>query len=327
MRDRVDQGFPGRDTMPAQDDLAKLINLLAPGVAMPETREGRWRLFRALVNLRAPGPVSAAFLELQDRLLKSEIAAKGITREPGTGPRPRTGCISGRGTSPPSRWTGSSTRPTAPCWGCFHPGHDCIDNVIHTYAGVQLRQACAEIMEKQGHPEPVGKAKLTPGFNLPARYVLHTVGPMIMGPLTEEDRELLASCYRSCLGLAESSGQASLAFCCISTGVYRFPPGEAARIAVAESEAAPRGRQPPGGHRVQCLPRRGSGALPRPAGVKAGRRIPFTLAARASSKHAAGQESRSSTNPSGEPMAKAGKNYRTVPTGDIQKLGTRHIPR
>ena len=247
MRDRVDQGFPGRDTMPAQDDLAKLINLLAPGVAMPETREGRWRLFRALVNLRAPGPVSAAFLELQDRLLKSEIAAKGITRSRALAPvQDRLHLWQGDITT--LEVDGIVNAANSALLGCFHPGHDCIDNVIHTYAGVQLRQACAEIMEKQGHPEPVGKAKLTPGFNLPARYVLHTVGPMIMGPLTEEDRELLASCYRSCLGLAESSGQASLAFCCISTGVYRFPPGEAARIAVAEAK-----RHLAGGSRLEAI--------------------------------------------------------------------------
>lgn len=116
--------------------------------------------------------------------------------------------------------------------GCFRPGHNCIDNVIHSAAGLQLREECAEIMRRQGHEEPTGRAKITGGYNLPARYVLHTVGPIISGPLTEHDRELLTSCYRSCLALAEEKGLKSVAFCCISTGVFRFPKAEAARIAI-----------------------------------------------------------------------------------------------
>ena len=116
--------------------------------------------------------------------------------------------------------------------GCFRPGHNCIDNVIHSAAGLQLREECAEIMRQQGHEEPTGQAKITGGYNLPAKHVLHTVGPIISGPLTEEDRALLASCYRSCLRLAEEKGLKTVAFCCISTGVFRFPKEEAARIAV-----------------------------------------------------------------------------------------------
>ena len=117
--------------------------------------------------------------------------------------------------------------------GCFRPGHNCIDNVIHSAAGLQLREECAEIMRRQGHEEPTGQAKITGGYNLPAKYVLHTVGPIIMERVTEEDCELLASCYRSCLKLAEENSLKSVAFCCISTGVFRFPKEEAARIAVS----------------------------------------------------------------------------------------------
>lgn len=216
-------------------DLATLIAFLAPGASIPSTREGRWKVFRALVNLRDPEPASAAFLKIQDRFLRSEIAAKGVTRIHELTPvQDRLylwqGDITALGVD------GIVNAANNALLGCFHPGHDCIDNIIHTYAGVQLRQACAAIMSKQGHPEPVGGAKITPGFNLPARYVLHTVGPMISGPLTKEDQEQLASCYRSCLGLAEASGLKSLALCCISTGVFRFPPREAARIAVAEAK-------------------------------------------------------------------------------------------
>ena len=87
-------------------------------------------------------------------------------------------------------------------------------------------------MSRQGYEEPTGQAKITRGYNLPAKHVLHTVGPIITGPLTDDDRELLASCYRSCLKLAEEKNLKSVAFCCISTGVFRFPKDEAARIAV-----------------------------------------------------------------------------------------------
>ena len=116
--------------------------------------------------------------------------------------------------------------------GCYQPCHNCIDNCIHTYAGIQLRSACAEIMEKQGYEEPAGQAKITPAFNLPSRYVIHTVGPIVQGRLTERHEEQLASCYRSCLQLAEENGCKSIAFCCISTGVFGFPQRRAAEIAV-----------------------------------------------------------------------------------------------
>ena len=108
----------------------------------------------------------------------------------------------------------------------------CIDNIIHTMSGVQLRLACHELMQKQGHEEPTGQAKITPGFNLPAKYVLHTVGPIIDDEVTPEAEALLASCYRSCLELAEQHDLHSIAFCCISTGVFRFPPGLAAETAI-----------------------------------------------------------------------------------------------
>ena len=117
--------------------------------------------------------------------------------------------------------------------GCYVPNHACIDNCIHTYAGVQLRLDCAEIMEKQGHEEPTGQAKLTRAYNLPCSFVLHTAGPIVTGEPTKEDEQLLASCYRSCLSLAEENGVKSIAFCCISTGVFHFPNERAAEIAIA----------------------------------------------------------------------------------------------
>ena len=116
--------------------------------------------------------------------------------------------------------------------GCYVPCHGCIDNAIHTFAGVQLRLACAKLMEEQGFEEPAGRAKVTEGYNLPCSYVIHTVGPIVRGKVTEQDRTLLASCYRSCLALAEKHGLRSIAFCCISTGEFHFPRREAAEIAV-----------------------------------------------------------------------------------------------
>lgn len=116
--------------------------------------------------------------------------------------------------------------------GCFVPCHACIDNAIHSAAGLQLRQECAEIMRQQGHEESTGQAKITSGYNLPSKHVIHTVGPIIYGSLTRKDEELLASCYRSCLACADENGLTSIAFCCISTGEFHFPNARAAEIAV-----------------------------------------------------------------------------------------------
>ena len=107
-----------------------------------------------------------------------------------------------------------------------------VGNAIHTFAGVQLRLECADIMARQGHDEPTGKAKITGAYNLPCDFILHTVGPIIHGAVTEKDKQLLADCYRSCLELAEQNSIKSIAFCCISTGIFSFPNRLAAEIAV-----------------------------------------------------------------------------------------------
>ena len=116
--------------------------------------------------------------------------------------------------------------------GCYHPCHNCIDNCIHTFAGVRLRLKCAEIIKAQGHEEPTGTAKITPAYNLPCQYVIHTVDPIVQGKLTKKHCELLKSCYRSCLELAVLNGVKSIAFCCISTGVFGFSQDKAAEISV-----------------------------------------------------------------------------------------------
>ncbi|HEL2027274.1 TPA: protein-ADP-ribose hydrolase [Streptococcus suis] len=116
--------------------------------------------------------------------------------------------------------------------GCFVPHHRCIDNAIHSQAGLQLRLACYQLMKAQGHLEAIGQAKITPAYNLPANYVIHTVGPIIQTEVGPQDEELLASSYRKSLELAVEKGLTSIAFCCISTGEFRFPQKLAAEIAV-----------------------------------------------------------------------------------------------
>ena len=200
---------------------------------IPALLDRRWRLLRSLMNVRPPMPVSEEFLQVQDAFLQEMTAEKGIVDA---------------ATLPASQrderlilWQGDITRlkcdaivnaANSQMLGCFSPCHGCIDNIIHTMAGVQLRLNCHELMQAQGHEEPTGQAKITPGFNLPAKYVLHTVGPIVDGPLTREHERLLSSCYRSCLELAAEKGCESVAFCCISTGVFSFPAERAAEIAV-----------------------------------------------------------------------------------------------
>ena len=201
---------------------------------VPGDAESQRYFLRCLMNVREPGALSERFLEVQDDLLSRERVAKGVVRVAELPSVPSDARL--------VLWQGDITRLDADAivnaansqlLGCFRPGHNCIDNVIHSAAGLQLREECAAIMRRQGHGEPTGQAKLTGGYNLPAKHVLHTVGPIISGPLTEEDRFLLSSCYRSCLAQAEDQGLKSVAFCCISTGVFRFPKDEAARIAVS----------------------------------------------------------------------------------------------
>ena len=200
------------------------------------------RLLRSLMNVRYPGHASAEYEKLQDELLQEEAEEKGIvTCNDIPVIEQEYPCSEIKNSDRISLWRGDITRlgvdaivnaANSQLLGCFVPCHGCIDNAIHTFAGVELRLACAELMEQQGYPEPIGRAKITPAFNLPCKYVLHTVGPIIDGRVTKADKELLASCYRSCLELAAENGLESVAFCCISTGEFHFPNEQAAQIAV-----------------------------------------------------------------------------------------------
>ena len=189
------------------------------------------RLLRALFNVRPPLPASEEFLAVQDAYLKEAIREKGVTRLKDLTPV-QNGLYLWRGDITTLAADAIVNAANSQMLGCFSPNHGCIDNAIHTYAGVELRLACDKLMRAQGHEEPTGTAKITPGFNLPAKYVLHTVGPIVSGRLTGKHCRELASCYESCLALAVQNNLQSVAFCCISTGVFGFPQKEAAKIAV-----------------------------------------------------------------------------------------------
>lgn len=202
-----------------------------PKMEIPSGLQQERRLLRALFNVRMPGPVSDTFLQVQDEYLQEEIRRKGITELSDLTPM-QEGIYLWQGDITTLRCGAIVNAANSQMLGCFCPNHGCIDNAIHTFSGIQLRAACAKLMEQQGHEEETGRAKITPAFNLPCDYVIHTVGPIVRGWLTARDKELLASCYRSCLELADQSGVKSIAFCCISTGEFHFPNDKAAQIAV-----------------------------------------------------------------------------------------------
>jgi O-acetyl-ADP-ribose deacetylase (regulator of RNase III) len=206
----------------------------AVGYTIPTSLNEQQYMLRALLNVRAPKPADDELLATQDLELQAQLADKGIVRIEDIAPSQLDKRL--------YLWKGDITRlqvdaivnaANSALLGCFVPNHRCIDNAIHSAAGIQLRLACRDIMEKQGYPEPTGQAKSTPGFNLPSRYVLHTVGPIVHdGEPSKKQCEELANCYRECLSLADRNGLQSVAFCCISTGVFGFPQEPAARIAL-----------------------------------------------------------------------------------------------
>lgn len=194
--------------------------------------ESQRRLLRSLMNVRPALPLKEEYVELQDQLISIEREEKGVVDVNSLPETAVPGII---------LWKGDITRLNADAivnaansalLGCFWPCHGCIDNAIHSAAGLQLRDECSQIINQQGHEEPTGQAKVTRAYNLPCRYVIHTVGPIITGCLQKRDVELLASCYRSCLEAAEAYNMKTVAFCCISTGEFHFPAEKAAETAV-----------------------------------------------------------------------------------------------
>lgn len=213
--------------------LREMPEYRARAAAFPREEAAQRRLLRSLMNVRLPMALAPDFLDLQDEVLTAEREEKGVVDVDSLPEVPgHPGIV---------LWQGDITRLKAEAivnaansalLGCFVPCHGCIDNAIHSHAGLQLREECRRLMEEQGHEEPTGQARITNGYNLPAKYVLHTVGPIIQGRVTPRDRAALASCYRSCLVLAAEHGLETVVFCCISTGEFRFPNREAAEIAL-----------------------------------------------------------------------------------------------
>lgn len=228
----VDEGAEHGEPLPPA---AQAVTRLGPGGS---TDEDLWLAVRSLMNVRPPWPASGELLAAQDELLQGLIAEASVaTLEDAVvspvDPRLRL-------------WRGDITTlavdaivnaANSGMTGCWAPLHYCIDNAIHTFAGVQLRAECAALMGEQGHPEPTAQAKVTDAYNLPARRVIHTVGPIADGRPTGQHRRQLAQAYEACLDAAAAEGLESLAFCCISTGVFGFPQDEAADIAVSTVRA------------------------------------------------------------------------------------------
>jgi O-acetyl-ADP-ribose deacetylase (regulator of RNase III) len=227
--------------MSSAQNIDKLVNYLIgeypkhSNIIIPSDLTGKRQLMRSLLNLRPPFPMPEELLNTQDTELQNQLHEKGIIELN----KARVSTIDNR----LRLWQGDITRLQADAivnaannqlLGCFVPLHSCIDNAIHSAAGIQLRLECNELMKRQGYPEPTRSAKITSAYNLPSKFVIHTVGPIIgSGGVTQKEEGQLADCYRSCLLLADKNNLKSIAFCCISTGEYRFPNQLAAEIAVS----------------------------------------------------------------------------------------------
>ena len=215
---------------------------------IPSSLNERRRMMRVLMNVWEPREISADFLTMQDAELQLQAEDKGIVEL-------KNGRIEGLKSLTFQfsnfsilLWQGDITRlkvdaivnaANAQGLGCWAPLHNCIDNCIHSAAGIQLRKECND--QLQGRLLKTGEAMMTKGYNLPAKHVIHTVGPIIeTGVPTKEQEEQLAQCYRTCLDLAEQAGLESIAFCCISTGVFHFPNERAAEIAIEAVKRYPR---------------------------------------------------------------------------------------
>ena len=202
---------------------------------IPQDFEEQRELLRALMNVRIAKNVDDEFIKVQDEYLQEETKRKGIVDIDDLKPI-KDGIYLWQGDITTLRCDAIVNAANSGMTGCYVPNHRCIDNCIHSFAGVQLRLECDEIMTKQGYGEPTGQAKITKSYNLPCKYIIHTVGPIINGKLTSEDCDLLESCYKSCLELAVKNNLDSIAFCCISTGEFHFPNDKAAQIAVKTVE-------------------------------------------------------------------------------------------
>ena len=214
-----------------------LIDERGEKINVPEDYFSKRALLRSLMNVRPPMKISEEFLKVQDEFLTVETLNKDLTSVDDIG-EVKGKIMLWQGDIVTLKVDAIVNAANSKLLGCFIPQHNCIDNIIHSSAGVQLRDECNRIMELQGEDEGVGKAKITSAYNLPSKHVIHTVGPAIpYGSMpTDENRDELASCYESCLDIASANNLESIAFCCISTGVFNFPQDLAAEIAIRTVE-------------------------------------------------------------------------------------------
>ncbi|MCR5606049.1 MAG: protein-ADP-ribose hydrolase [Treponema sp.] len=222
--------------------IEELIKERNEKIKIPSDEKSQRDLLRALMNIREPLPISEDFLNIQDQYLQERNKERVIIDSDTLECKRK---IAGNEKAGLYLWQGDITSlkvdaivnaANSALLGCFTPLHACIDNCIHTFSGIQLRLACNEIMQKQGKPEETGLCKITPAFNLPSKFILHTVGPIVRTSVSPMDKILLANCYKNCLTTAAQNELESVAFCCISTGVFRFPAELAAQIAVKTVE-------------------------------------------------------------------------------------------
>ncbi|MBR1737560.1 MAG: protein-ADP-ribose hydrolase [Firmicutes bacterium] len=220
------------------DKLSYLINYLIcersdiKCISVPTDEEKRFDLYRSLVNIRPPSLADEEYLKAEDEYLTALANKKGITDISDLTPI-KDNIYLWKGDITTLKCDAIVNAANSGMTGCYSPCHNCIDNCIHTFSGIRLRYECAQLMEKQGYEEPTGMAKITNSYNLPCKYVIHTVGPIVNGRLTQQHIRLLESCYTSCLEIAVQNNITSVAFCCISTGVFGFPQYEAAQTAVS----------------------------------------------------------------------------------------------
>lgn len=206
-------------------------------IDVPDDYNSKRMLLRSLMNVRLPSKLSDEFLEVQDEFLTSETLNKTLTSVDEIA-EVKDRIMLWQGDITTLKVDAIVNAANSKLLGCFIPHHNCIDNVIHSAAGLQLREECSKIMEVQDSDEEVGRAKITGAYNLPSKHVIHTVGPAIpqgMEPC-DKDKRNLANCYKSCLDIASYNKLQSIAFCCISTGVFNFPQVLAAKIAVSTVE-------------------------------------------------------------------------------------------
>ena len=215
-----------------QEERRKYLIARLSDEQIPEDPVEQKNLLRRLVNVRPPSEYDDDLLKIQDEYLACEIETSGII-EASSLQELQSKIILWQGDITTLKCDAIVNAANSMMTGCYIPNHKCIDNCIHTFAGVQLRTECGKLMKELGRPAKTSEAFITKGYNLPARYVIHTIGPIVFNEVTEKETTQLAKCYQNCMSLAAENGCKSLAFCCISTGEFRFPNELAARIATA----------------------------------------------------------------------------------------------